>query len=386
MYPLKVVIVGAGIGGLTCAIACCCAGYEVEVYERVKQLRPSGGGMILWPNGVKALKVLGFGDKIAAISGYLSCMENRNYQDKLLSCVDLRYLTAKVGQRPYSVSRWNLQQILLDAFGIDNIRFGSKCVAVEQDFRSVTAIFENGTQATGDILIGADGIHSQIRSYVSERKVRLRYADYVNWNGLIPACQELFALNKWSIYVGDRKRVSVMPVGGDRFSFVFGAPMPKGTIVAPERREAELSKIFAGWQKISQLIQRLAGHKINRIEIHDFDPLENLVKGRVALLGDAGHASTPALGQGASQAIEDAVVIARCLIKNKISVSEALRHYESERKGRTTALTLKARTRTDIVYGKDPELTQKWYTHLKNRRETEVINSMAKIFLSGPFG
>lgn len=141
---------------------------------------------------------------------------------------------------------------------------------------------------------------------------------------MILACEELFALDKWSIYVGDRKRVSIMPVGDDRFSLVFGAPMPKGTIVTPEQREAELLKIFTGWQKVTQLIKRLAGHKINRIEINDFDPLESLVKGRVALLGDAGHASTPALGQGACQAIEDAIVIARCLVENKVAKAPTL--------------------------------------------------------------
>lgn len=384
MYPLKVIVIGAGIGGLTCAIACRCAGYDVEVYDRVEKLQPSGGGIILWPNGVKALKVLGLNDSIAAIAGYINYLENRNQQDRLLSSIDLRLLTTKVGQRPYPVSRWNLQQILLDTFGLNNVRFGSRCINVEQNSRSVTAFFENGTQATGDLLIGADGIHSRIRSYVSEKEVRLRYANYVNWNGLIPACQELFALDKWSIYVGDCKRVSIMPVGDDYFSFIFGAPMPKGTIVNPEQ-EAELLKIFTGWQKVTQLIGRLAGHKINRIEIQDFDPLESLVKGRIALLGDAGHASTPALGQGACQAIEDAVVVARCLVKNKISVGDALKQYESERKKRTAVLTLKARTRTDLVYGKDPKLTQKWYSYLKNRKEKEVIDSMAKISLSGPF-
>ena len=384
MYPLKIIIIGAGIGGLIGAIACRRAGYDVKVYDRIKNLQPSGGGITLWPNGVKALELLGFGDQIASLSGCMNYIEYRSSQEEFLSCVNLKSFIAKTGQRPYPVSRWDLQQMLLNHVGIDNIYLGMKCVAVEHNSHKVTAIFENGTQTTGDLLIGADGIHSKIRSYVTERDVPLRYANYVNWNGLIPAYKELPLSDKWTIYVGDNKRFSIMPIGGEQISYVFGAPMPKGTVVTPEERKAELEKIFVGWPKALQLIRHLKHHKINRIEIHDIDPLKKLVKGKIALLGDAGHASTPALGQGACQAMEDAIVLVRCLTMSKVSVENALKQYEAERRDRTKALLLKARQRTNIFYGKNSELTKEWYSHLKERKEAEVVNFMAKIFLGGP--
>ncbi len=386
MYNLKIVIVGAGIGGLTSAIACRRAGYEVEIYERVSKLRPAGGGITLWPNGIKVLNMLGLGDKLAAISGRMEQMENRSHTDRQLSCINLKHLEKKVGQRPYPIARRNLQQMLLDAFGLEKVYLGRKCLAVEQDEQSVTAIFEDGTQATGDVLIGADGIRSNLREYVLGRKAQLRYANYVNWNGLVTTRDDLYDSNRWVMYVGEQKRASIMPVGGDRFSFVFGAPMPKGTTVKPEERRSELEKIFLGWpQSVQLLIQRLEPLEVNRIEIHDMDPLEHLVRGRIVLLGDAGHASTPALGQGAAQAMEDAEVLLRYLVTTNISVADALRRYEAERKQRTAALVMAARQRTNTIYGKDPEVTQQWYKHLKERDEHEVINTMAKIFVGGPF-
>ena len=385
MHPLKIIVIGAGIGGLTSAIACRRAGYDVEVYDRIEKLRPSGGGITLWPNGVKALEMLGFGDKIASLSGCMNYIEYRSREDEFLSRVNLESFVDRVGQRPYPLSRWDLQQMLLKDVGIDNIHLGMKCIAVEQNSHSVTAIFEDGTRTTGNLLIGADGIHSQIRSHVTEQDVLLRYAGYVNWNGLIPAWGKLHTLDKWIIYVGDNKRVSIMPIGNGQISYVFGAPMPKGTVVASKERKFELENIFADWHKVSHLIQNLEHQKINRIEINDIHPLKKLVRGRVALLGDAGHPSTPALGQGACQAMEDAIVLIRYLIESKVNVENALKHYENKRKGRTTALLLQARKRTNMFYGKNSELTKKWYLHLKERKEAEVVDYMAKIFFGSPF-
>lgn len=385
MYHLKVVIIGAGIGGLTSGLACRRAGYDVEIFDRVLELKPTGGGITLWPNGVKVLNELGLGEAIAALSGRMDYMENRSHTDELFSCIDMKPLAVQVGQSPCPVARRDLQKMLLDAFGVENIRLGRKCTAVEQDSQKVTAVFEDGERVSGDVLIAADGIHSSLRSSVVGRDVPLRYADYINWNGLVPASDDLGTPDKWVMYLGDSKRVSIMPVGGDRFSFIFGAPLPKGDVVAPERRQAELETLFAGWpQVVQRLLQRLSSVEVNRVEIHDMDPLENSVRGRVALLGDAGHASTPSLGQGACQAMEDAIVLVRYLLTTNISVEDALRRYETERKGRTTALVLKARERTDEVYGKDPQVTQQMYDSLRNRDEAPVLNSMAKIFLGGP--
>lgn len=387
MYDLKAVIIGAGIGGLTTGIALKKLGYEVEIYDRVRKLRPAGAGISLWSNGVKVLNQLGLGREMAMIGGQMNRMEYRSHRDERLTNVPLRPLFEKVGQRPYPVSRTDLQQMLLDAFGEDEVHLGMKCTSVKQDENSATAFFEDGSSATGDVLIGADGIHSVVRQHVLGEKIGLRYAGYVNWNGLVPADPVLCDADNWVLYVGDGKRASMMPVGGDRFYFFFGVPMQAGTETAPEDRREELAEHFANWPKaVQSLISALDPTETNRLEISDIDPPASLVKGRIAILGDSAHATTPTLGQGGCQAMEDAWVISQSLVSTNISVADALKRYEKSRKARTADLTMKARKRTDTIYGKDESATKDWYAQLQYEEPDAVIGALEKIISGGPLG
>ena len=385
MYKLKAIIIGAGIGGLTTAIAMQQAGYDVEIYDKTRELRPAGAGISLWSNGVKVLNRLGLGDRLAAIGGTMNRMEYRSDRDEPLSDVDLRPLINQVGQRPYPVSRTELQGLLLEAAGPERVQLQMRCVGVEETADQVTAVFENGDRATGDLLVGADGIHSVVRRHVLGHDLEPRYADYVNWNGIVAAQPGLCERDNWVIYVGQGRRASMMPIGGDRFYFFFGSPMPQGTSVKPSDRRLELAKTFAGWpQPVQTLIQTLDPLATNRLEIHDIDPPARLARGRAVLLGDSGHATTPTLGQGGCQAVEDAEVLTRYLVTTNISVADALQRYEAERKDRTASLVLKARKRTDTIYGKDPDLTNAWYAQLQQEDPAAVTGALAKVILGGP--
>lgn len=386
MYNLKAIIIGAGIGGLTTAIALKRAGYQIEVYDRVKELRPVGAGISLWSNGVKVMNWLGLGDEIHKIGGEMNRMTYLSKENELLNDIDLLPLIDQVGQRPYPVSRSELQSMLLEQLGKEYVKLETKCIGAKEEGNQVTAIFEDGSTATGDVLIAADGVRSVLRNYVTQQKPEPRYADYVNWNGLVDASPELADKHSWVIYVGDGKRASMMPVGGDRFYYFFGVPMEKGTVVEPKERREELAGLFQGWpESVQNLIQQLNPLETNRLEIHDLDPLEKLARGRVVLVGDAGHATTPTLGQGGCQAMEDAEILCRYLVTTNISVEDALQRYESARKERTARLVLKARQRADTIYGKEMELTQQWYESLKKEEEEDVTNAIAKIILGGPF-
>jgi FAD-dependent urate hydroxylase len=387
MHGLKAIVIGAGIGGLTTGIALRQAGYEVEIHDRVRELRPIGSGISLWSNGVKVLNRLGLDEKLAAIGGEMNQMEYRHLSGTLLNRISLRPLVDSVGQRPYPVARRDLQNILLDAFisAGGKLTLGAKCIGILDSFHDVTAKFEDGSSITGDVLIAADGVRSVLRQYILGESVEPKYAGYVNWNGLIPISNDIAPADMWSIYVGEHKRASVMPVAGDRFYFFFDVPLPKGTTNDVSNYRQELKEYFHGWAEPVQLvIDRLVPETVARVEIHDVGPISRLVKGRVALLGDAAHATCPDLGQGGCQAIEDAWVLANYLISTNISVTDALRRYESERKVRVTEIVNKARNRAETIHGKDPEITQKWYSQLAVESPLDVTQAIAKIISGGP--
>ena len=381
MYNLNVVIIGAGIGGLTAGVALEQAGYRVEIYDRVSQLRPAGAGISMWSNGVKVMNRLGLGDRVAKIGGQMDLMQYRTLNDELLNDIDLNPLIEQVGQRPYPVSRTDLQQLLLQSFS-GKVTLNAKCVAVEQDQQSATAIFADGSRATGDLVIAADGVRSVIRNQILGQAIEPRYAGYVNWNGLVPASADLIPGNSWVIYVGEHKRVSMMPISDDRFYFFFDVPIPKGTPLHPDGIRAELTQYFTGWcQPVQNLIQRINPDQTNRIEIHDVEPIDRFTDGRIALLGDSAHTTTPDLGQGGCQAMEDAEVLTRYLITTNLGVADALKRYEAERKDRTSAIVFKARRRADQIHGADPMVTQQWYEQLQTENPQDVRGAIAKTIL-----
>jgi FAD-dependent urate hydroxylase len=385
MNHLKAIVIGAGMGGLTTGIALQQAGYTVEVYDRVSELRPAGAAISLWSNGVKVLNRLGLGDEIASIGGIMDRMAYFSHTGEKLNDFSLYPLIERVGQRPYPVARASLQHMLLQAFGQENVHLSAKCVEVEQDDDSVTAIFEDGSKATGDVLVAADGTHSILRPYVLGQPLDRRYVGYVNWNGLVPASDDLAPKTSWVIYVGEHKRASLMPIADDQFYFFFDVPMSKEQAQESGEVRADLEHFFSSWAKpVQTLIQCLEPEKTNRVLIHDIEPLQTLVKGRVALLGDSGHGTAPDLGQGGSQAIEAAFVLANCLTTTNISVADALKRYEAERKDRVADIITRARKRADMIHGKDPEKTQKWYEELKYDDGTETIDGIAKTILGGP--
>lgn len=385
---MKAIVIGGGMGGMTAALALEQAGFETEVYEAVKTIRPVGAAISVWPNGVKCLNALGLKEKVRALGGNMAFMA---YQDAFsgdtLTRFSLSPLVQQVGEFPYPIARAELQAMLLDAYGRSRVNFGKRIVQVEQFASGVIATFDDNSQAQGDFLVAADGTHSVIRDYVLDEKLPRRYAGYVNWNGLVRIDESIAPADQWTTFVGDGKRVSLMPVSGNRFYFFFDVPLPAGLEQDRSTMRDDLRHYFSDWSEpVQKLISAIDVDTTNRVEIHDIEPFQRFVKGRVVLLGDAAHSTTPDIGQGGCAAMEDAIVLASALSAHSLGIEDALLRYQMRRVERVKDLVLKARKRCDITHAKDPQMTSAWYQSLKTETGERVLAGLCETIEGGPLG
>ncbi|KAA0016135.1 FAD-dependent urate hydroxylase HpxO [Salinicola corii] len=389
---LNVLVVGAGMGGLTAALALQQAGHRVEVFDRVANLRPVGAAISVWSNGVKVLKALGVGDAVEQASGRMNEMAYLDKSGKPLTRFSLQPLYDEVGQRACPITRATLQSLLLDAVGQDNVTLGLACTDFETtDGGGVTAEFSDGSTRQTDLIVIADGTHSKLRERALGRPVRRRYCGYVNWNVRVAATPDLAPLDHWVQYVGDHQRVSMMPMSGDpatpEFYCFFDVPLPADTPNVPSSYRKELSRHFAGWaEPVQRLLDRFDPAAMARVEIHDIEPLETLIGEHAAILGDAAHGMAPDLGQGGCQAMEDAWVLARALDSAGGDVAKALKAYDEARAERVGEIVSRARKRAETTHGAEPAATRAWYAELAAEDGSHIMAGMRKTILGGPLG
>ena len=240
---MKVIIVGAGIGGLTTYLVCKRAGFEVEHYERQPHLGPAGAGIVLWPNGVKVLLALGLGEQLKQIGHNLDRVVTRTHQGEPLSEMTVGELERRLGAPVYPVSRTDLQALLLSAVAPGALHLSALCVRVEQTDSDATAHFEDGRTAAGDLVVGADGIHSVIRRAVVG-EVEPRYSGMANWVGII-ANDGLQPEHTGFEFLGEGKRCGLLPLAGNRLYFGFAGATDKGDALPRGGRRRQLRELSA---------------------------------------------------------------------------------------------------------------------------------------------
>lgn len=383
---MQIAIIGAGMGGLTTGIALKKFGHRVTIYEQAEQILPVGAAISLWSNGVKCLNYLGLTEQVAKLGGQ---MNDLAYIDGLngevMTQFSLAPLIEEVGQRPYPVSRAELQNMLMDAFGRQDIQLGKRMVSIEDKGQHVEIGFQDGSTASAALLIGADGTHSMTRQYVLGKQVERRYAGYVNWNGLVEISEDLAPAQQWTTFVGEGKRASLMPVAEHRFYFFFDVPLPAGLENQRSEYKILLKQYFSGWcSQVQCLIDSIDEQKTNRVEIHDIEPFNQFYKGRVVILGDAAHSTTPDIGQGGCQAMEDAVYLARALQINTLGLEDALKRYQNKRNERANELLLRARKRCDVTHMKDEQITKDWYADLRKEQGPHIMKGIISNIVGNP--
>jgi 2-polyprenyl-6-methoxyphenol hydroxylase-like FAD-dependent oxidoreductase len=336
------IIIGGGVGGLCAAIALRQAGIEATVFERASHMVEIGAGLSLWANAMRVFDKLGLGQAVREVSVPGTLGEIRTWRGELLSEIESAKLARKYGAAHIALHRADLQAVLLRALGSENVRLGARCMGFRQDRAGVTAFFADGRQARGSFLVGADGIHSAIRAQLTDKNEPV-YAGYVAWRGVTPfedkALPPGVGIETW----GKGRRFGVTHISRGRVYWFATKNTRKDGQDGPAGRKGELLQLFRGWhQPVAAIIEATREEAILRNDIFEHRHLRRWGKGRVTMLGDAAHAMTPNLGQGACQAVEDALVLARCL-GGEDDVATALRHYEARRIPWTTAVAWQSR-------------------------------------------
>lgn len=339
---LRVLIAGGGIGGLAAAAALLQSGADVEVYEQARELKEVGAGVQLAANGTRVLYALGVGEQLKALSCEAQGKEIRHWRSgETWKLFDLGPASIERYGFPYfTVYRPDLLEVLAQAVRRakpDAIHLGAGCLGFAQDGAGVTLKTEN-EQVRGDVLIGADGVHSAVRQALFGPD-RPAFTGIIAWRGIAPMerLPRHLARPVGSNWVGPGGHIVHYPLrAGKLLNFVGALERADWQVESWSTRgtSAELAADFRGWHgDIQALVREIDTPYKWALMVRA--PLERWSVGRVSLLGDAAHSMLPFLAQGAVQAIEDGYVLARCL-KEFDDVETALQHYEAARRERTT--------------------------------------------------
>ena len=345
----KVIIIGGGIGGVTAAVALQQAGFDVTVFERAEKLREVGSGLPLWTNALRALRKIGLSEAFERLGASVTAGSVSTWRGDILADLRTEELLKRLGTINMVVHRAELLELLLETLGKDRVHLGATCVGFTQDATGVCARFADGREARGDVLIGADGLHSVIRAQLFGA-TKPKYAGYTCWRGVAHITRT--GLETWAWGKGNQFGITPMSKGRAYwFAQRYAIEGAKDKVVG---RKREVLEMFQDWHDpIPAVIQATAETDILRNDIYESVPLRHWSSGRVTLLGDAAHTMTPNLGQGACQAIEDAVELAACL-KAETGIVATLKLYEERRITRTKRITLLARLIGKVVQWENP--------------------------------
>jgi len=338
---MRAVVIGAGVGGLTASIALQRAGAEVIVLERradAGALR-EGGGMVIWHNALRALRLIGV--DLDGVGVPLEQMQWRSPRDEPLGAWPVVDMRERFGVDVRGVTRAALHPHLLSWVGEGVLSTGAECVGYVEDGDDVVASFADGRDSRGDVLIAADGLNSVVRRQLLGDEPA-RYAGYVIDFGVVDLDHPAL-VRGFREYDGRGARIIYCPVADGRWYWSCIYRRPARGFDAAAAPKSELLERYRGWPApVEALIDATDPAEMFGRDALDRKPVARWGDGRVTLLGDAAHPMTPNLGQGACQAIEDAVVLGRCVKEASDPVS-ALREYERRRIKRTAYAVKRSR-------------------------------------------
>ncbi len=331
-----VTIIGAGIGGLTTALALQQCGITVHIYEAAPEIRPVGAGIVMAGNAMQVFRKLGLQQRIENTGNRMAVMNITDEQLRLLSAMRPDLLEQQYGVCNTAIHRADLQMILADAVGWEHISLSKRLSAAEQHPDGFRLHFEDGSDAGCGILIGADGIRSVVRQCFFPHTV-IRDSGQVCWRGIcettLPPEHRHHAVEAW----GKGVRLGITQISDNKVYWYAVANKKRGT--AP----GLLRELFHDFHPLlSAIVLQTPDSSIHFSAIEDLKPFDHWTAGNMCLVGDAAHATTPNLGQGACQAVEDAYVLGK-LLGAGLPTDRAFRRYEQIRRNKAHSIVKQSR-------------------------------------------
>jgi len=368
---MEIAILGAGVAGVSSAIELTKRGYKVSIYERHDAAATIGAGIVVWPNAAYVLEQLGVLDDIKAVSGRPTKMRRRSSSGEDLGAIDIELINKHMGYPSLSILRTEFQDILISklrSLGV-SIRYGYEVTAIEAVSAGQAKVcFESGEQLTADVIVGADGrMASRARQYVTGDNAPV-YQGFINWIGVFESDSDVFDTIEVGDYWGVGERFGIVPITKHKAYWAGGIASGDIGPKDPARYKYELSSIFSGWPEVVQLmIERTPVERINKIYVHDHNPIRAWHKDNVIAIGDAAHAPLPTSGQGACQALEDAWHLANCLDESP-DLAQAFARFTDIRFDKTAGIIMAARGFASSLFNKEEEFCN---TRNENSKATD---------------
>lgn len=339
--PIRVAVVGAGIGGLTAAIALRAHGVDAHVYEKASELKALGAGVSIAPNGSRVLTRLGLGAQLRAVAGPVSKYVFRTWQGEPIAG-EPSTLSFGDSARTWFLHRAEFQSVLCDALPTGAVTFGRGVTGATEGPDGVTVQFADGGTVEADLLVAADGIHSRLQGVVSTPTAPVSEG-IMAYRGLVPADRltglaPVGDLDVSGMWMGPERSFLVYPVSAGRLLNVVAFVPTDLDVLESWTAPGDVRELAASYQGWDQPVLDIIGamDETFRWGIYDRAPLTQWSSERITLLGDSAHAVVPHLGQGANQAIEDAMTLAVLLNDcGSTDVPSRLKIYEQLRIART---------------------------------------------------
>jgi len=325
---MNVSIIGAGIAGLTTAIALEKIGIKATIFESTRTIKAVGAGLVLAGNAIKAFQRLGIADEVIKLGLLLPSFTIYDQKGKSISKIDSKVINEQYGVGNFTIHRAELHKFLLSKIDSDRIHTNKQAVHIENTDNSVIVTFQDGSIHQTDVLILADGIHSKIRKQLLPG-TEPRYSGYTCWRAVIDNSN--LNLTETSETWSTVGRFGIVPLADNKIYWFACINAPQNDNTIRQFKVAELQNHFKSFHEpIPSILQHTKDESLIWNDIIDLKPINQYAFDKVVIIGDAGHAMTPNMGQGACQAIEDAVILADELNSNS-DVKIAFKQFEKRR-------------------------------------------------------